>query len=497
MKDISVIIAAAGLGKRLYSESLEVPKPLFYYKNKPIIAHLIDQYKEISNNIIVVIGNNKPGNLLKAWLLDYYKDPNWLKIIIQIEPSGTNDVVIRAKEFVNGKCLISWSDFIIEDNTFIDKIKNTEKDLFFTSNINCRFGYTDRIIKKDSNPGFIGIYYFDKLPEINIENEDFIENFLDKKVNIANVNVINLGNISEISQNNGFSKSSNRYFNTINFIEDKVYKTAITNHAKILQEKEIAWYKKSSLELQKYLPKFEVNKNQLILEKINGKPISQCQLDEEFWRKKLPEALMAMHQGKFETNKKSCIDTYINKPIQRLKEVDKIINEWFSDSWKINGEDYKNWAFPNHPKDLIPNHFTFIHGDLQFSNSMLDEEGNIKIIDPRGYFGETLLYGDPAYDIAKILYAVDAYHKINEGKFGIHKTNNGTWLIHQSYELNEDIRWFFNWACERYEISREKLNFILFGIWLSLTSYIIDNPLAIIASYCKAMIRSRHFILGK
>jgi hypothetical protein len=70
-------------------------------------------------------------------------------------------------------------------------------------------------------------------------------------------------------------------------------------------------------------------------------------------------------------------------------------------------------------------------------------------------------------------------------------------LVHYPYEINSDILYFFDWACDTYHISYDKLNFLLFGIWLSLTSYIHDNPLAIIASYCKALMRSKYPILGK
>ena len=57
---LSVIIATAGLGKRFFTETLEIPKALIYYKTKPVIAHLIDEYKIISNNIIVIDCNILP-----------------------------------------------------------------------------------------------------------------------------------------------------------------------------------------------------------------------------------------------------------------------------------------------------------------------------------------------------------------------------------------------------------------------------------------------------
>ena len=47
-----------------------------------------------------------------------------------------------------------------------------------------------------------------------------------------------------------------------------------------------------------------------------------------------------------------------------------------------------------------------IHGDLCFSNILYDPQtGLIKLIDPRGDFFEEGCYGDPRYDLAKLLHS--------------------------------------------------------------------------------------------
>lgn len=49
-----------------------------------------------------------------------------------------------------------------------------------------------------------------------------------------------------------------------------------------------------------------------------------------------------------------------------------------------------------------------IHGDLCFPNMLFDPIGRIfKFIDPRGSFGETGLFGDARYDLAKVLHSID------------------------------------------------------------------------------------------
>jgi dTDP-glucose pyrophosphorylase len=497
---LSIIIAAAGQGKRLYSESLETPKPLFFFKNKPIIAHILDFYKEKSDNIILVVSNNRLGQLLSSWLMVYYQNPSWLSIVTQPTPNGTNDVVKLAQPHIKyEKCLISWADFILDRKSFDESFDQDQESIFFTSDINCRFGIVDgKITQHKSNPGFIGVYYFKNFKAIQSEYEDFIENFVGQNVATKNISVISLGTINELVKEEAFKQTSNRFFNKVEFIDETVVKTPLTQQGIDLQKKEIDWYKSIPESLVKYVPKHKVENNCLILERINGKPLSESKLDSFFWRKKLPELLKSLHSpSDMVVNKADCYSTYIEKPKQRLSEVKLFIDKWFDGKQIINGNDFSNWEFPAIPDDLYPEKFTFIHGDLQFSNTMLTHDGDVKIIDPRGYFGSTKLYGDPAYDIAKILYAVDCYHKINEGNFSVHSSKNGTVLVHYPYEINSDILYFFDWACDTYHISYDKLNFLLFGIWLSLTSYIHDNPLAIIASYCKALMRSKYPILGK
>jgi thiamine kinase-like enzyme len=49
-----------------------------------------------------------------------------------------------------------------------------------------------------------------------------------------------------------------------------------------------------------------------------------------------------------------------------------------------------------------------IHGDLCLSNILFDRSNNIiRLIDPRGSFGEAGIYGDPRYDLAKLAHSID------------------------------------------------------------------------------------------
>ena len=84
----------------------------------------------------------------------------------------------------------------------------------------------------------------------------------------------------------------------------------------------------------------------------------------------------------------------------------------------INGKRYENFSllWPkvktvlesiNSGKPL-----SVIHGDLCFSNILCDEStGVLRMIDPRGAFGEKWIYGDPIYDAAKLLHSTEGNYE--------------------------------------------------------------------------------------
>lgn len=65
--------------------------------------------------------------------------------------------------------------------------------------------------------------------------------------------------------------------------------------------------------------------------------------------------------------------------------------------------------------------FSVIHGDLCLSNILYDRRNRIvRLIDPRGGFGEYDIYGDPRYDIAKLSHSIEGdYDFIVNGLFSL------------------------------------------------------------------------------
>jgi thiamine kinase-like enzyme len=113
--------------------------------------------------------------------------------------------------------------------------------------------------------------------------------------------------------------------------------------------------------------------------------------------------------------------------------------------------------------------FVLLHGDCTFSNMMLKEDMEPVVIDPRGYFGYTEMYGDVAYDWAKLYYSlVGNYDQFNRKAFRLHIGEEIKLEIESNHwEDMEDT--FFELVKD--DVTREQIQLIHAVIWLSLTTY--------------------------
>lgn len=110
-------------------------------------------------------------------------------------------------------------------------------------------------------------------------------------------------------------------------------------------------------------------------------------------------------------------DMYLEKTLLRLDKIknDKRFNNFFENKIVINKNTYKslsdiqNILIAKIPELLYDvDSFNIIHGDLCFSNIMIDRDLSfVKVIDPRGKFGSYDIYGDFRYELAKLFHSVD------------------------------------------------------------------------------------------
>jgi hypothetical protein len=129
---------------------------------------------------------------------------------------------------------------------------------------------------------------------------------------------------------------------------------------------------------------------------------------------------------------KECVnEMYYNKTISRLNKYCDID---FNKNIIINRIEYKPLQFYMDSLDKIlylsgiydRDTISVIHGDYCASNILIDNKRNIiRLVDPRGSFGKYDIYGDPIYDIAKLMHSFDGkYDFIIADNFTVKCENN-------------------------------------------------------------------------
>lgn len=150
-------------------------------------------------------------------------------------------------------------------------------------------------------------------------------------------------------------------------------------------------------------------------------------------------------------------DMYLTKTISRLNELREtsVFSPFFQRPFLINGRIYESLdkicdllerKIPEYLYDV--DSFSIIHGDLCFTNIMIDENFTfIKLIDPRGSFGKYDIYGDFRYELAKLYHSVDG---------------NYDYIIKNLFSISYDLAV----PSITYAIQRRKQKYDLFEIFL-------------------------------
>jgi hypothetical protein len=131
--------------------------------------------------------------------------------------------------------------------------------------------------------------------------------------------------------------------------------------------------------------------------------------------------------------------------------------------------------------------FVLIHGDCQFNNIMYNKiTDDIIFIDPRGYYGESEVFGINLYDYAKIKFALSGYDE-----FDNREINN---LDIENNNINIDVNILdYNLFYEK-DIS----NVIMLSIWLANSHCFIKNEYKVVYSYFIALyLCTLYFISNK
>jgi aminoglycoside phosphotransferase len=140
---------------------------------------------------------------------------------------------------------------------------------------------------------------------------------------------------------------------------------------------------------------------------------------------KIKKHLRILHsvekQVSFDSIKKDVIIEIKQKIIDRFNEFDWETNEIYHSIKSVNNINIRDIyhyceVIKNRMSGHLTNdrtHYHLIHGDVHLGNILLDENEQLFFIDPRGYFGESKLYGLCEYDYAKLLFGLSGYSRFD------------------------------------------------------------------------------------
>lgn len=145
------------------------------------------------------------------------------------------------------------------------------------------------------------------------------------------------------------------------------------------------------------------------------------EFDAKYWEavfQTLGKIFTCFEQYSAELSAKATFDFYWNKTVDRLqtfaaqhRDFARLVK---APRLELNGKQLRGWpALQNAVAARVKKisaraRGQIIHGDMCFPNILCDPVSRLfKFIDPRGSFGESGIYGDGRYDLAKLLHSLD------------------------------------------------------------------------------------------
>lgn len=483
-----VIVQAGGRGSRLRHHTWNKPKCLVSVRGKPLLYHLFDRFPDAHFHIIGDYAFDQLQRYLEV------NDPGVTYTLTQAQGKGTASGILDALKTVpaDTPLLLTWSDLIVGQ---LPDWPDTDLPVVCVTNtFTCRWTVSGQHMQEaPGGDGIPGLFYFrraDAFPEPPSAGE-FVKWFSKNVHEFQTLmcdDLEELGDFSTIEENNDASGFA-RFFNSVDVGNEHVVKTARLTDYQHLIEKEKSWYHDIELLGFRRIPQI-YSHDPLTMQRIKGQhAYNMTDLTVREKRSVLADYLDCLqdlhHLGSRPAIDEDVKQVYIDKTQQRVNSVASIIPGFENKSMTVNGMKCKNVFAGDGIESLLKHvraeQFTPIHGDPTFSNSLIDHNLKVWFIDPRGYFHQPGVWGDPWYDFAKVYYsAMGGYDAFNRRKFKLHIDDETVEIITDTplfSDIADDIfhEFFGN------DLARIR---ILHGlIWLSLSGYVKDDIDSIIGSF--------------
>ena len=477
MDVLTIIVQAGGKGSRLEGLTRNKPKALVPVNNLPMLFHL---FRTFPKHRFIVIGDYKFSVLEKY--LAAFADVNY-QLICATGESGTCAGLHDAMEYIsdNEAFMLIWCDLVLPDE--FQMPEESADYIGISKDFPCRWKYDDDRFEetRSQSQGVAGLFIFrnkESIKDVPTHGE-FVRWLQEKGMRFRELPLRKTREYGLYSEWDRLPKQRCRPFNRVEVHDNVFWKYPIDEQGRALAKREAAWYRALNgmhfaniPDIYQYEP--------LSMEYIKGKNVYEYTLlPTEQKREILTQIIGCLQQvhslGCIEADEDSYYDAYIGKTKKRLEKVYDLVPFAKNETVMINGRNCRNVFFhwdelTRRVMEYKPARFELIHGDCTFSNTMLREDMSPVLIDPRGYFGTTELYGDPAYDWVKLYYSlVSNYDAFNLKRFhlDIEKDHVDLEISSNGWENMEDE--FFRLLDG--QVDRKQMRLLLAITWLSLTTY--------------------------
>lgn len=502
MKVEHIIVQAGGKGTRMEHLTYNKPKALVPIDNLPMLFHLFRKYPEAE---FVVIGDYK-YEVLERYL-EAFAEVKY-SIVDARGKSGTCAGIGEALKRIPAKeaFMLIWSDLVLPKEY---EMPDEEGDYIgISKDFRCRWSYRDGVFKEEPSEefGVAGHFIFrDKNAITDVPEEgEFVRWLQGRSMIFREYPLYRTKEYGLISEYEKLEKNRCRPFNRITIDGDKIIKEAIDDQGRGLAVRENAWYDKVKEAGFPGIPKI-YGTNPIIMERIDGKNIYEYDLaldEKRIILHKLIGCLKEIHKlGRCDADKDSFYDAYIGKTFKRLEKVENLVPFAKEEFITINGIKCRNVFYckdwlKKTVEEYLPKEFVFIHGDCTFSNMMLKGGTEPVLIDPRGYFGTTELYGDPAYDWAKLYYSLAGnYDQFNLKRFNLRIEDDHVELNIDSNHWEDIESEFFSLLNE--DVSAKQIKLLHAIIWLSLTTYAWEDYDSICGAFYNGILHLQEVMEGE
>lgn len=476
-----IIVQAGGKGSRLGYLTKNKPKALVPVENLPMLFHLFRKYPD--KRFLVIADYKK--DVLREYLASFAEVKYQ---IVEAQGTGTCSGIRQALAYVPAgePLMLVWSDLVLPASLKLpaeyenDGGKPQEDYIGLSVTFPCRWSYQEgQFIEKSSYKyGVAGFFLFtgkEKLADVP-KNGELVRWMQQKEMRFQEIGLAGTREFGLLEEYEKLREEKCRPFNRITIDGEILTKEPVDAQGEKLAIRERAWYERARELNIRVLPRID-SICPLRMEYIHGKNIYEYRLSHEEKRQVLQILVQALHRlhelSRTPADLFSMKKAYFDKTMERLAKIEDLVPFARERTIRINGKDCRNVYFHKHElekklEQLRCEMFCFIHGDCTFSNLMLRENGEPVLIDPRGYFGYTELYGDARYDWAKLYYSVVGnYDRFNLKDFRLEIGEKEVSLAIGSngWEDMEDEFFAMTGA------QPEEIRLLHAVIWLSLTTY--------------------------